>query len=190
MAGAAFGGEVRYHETLSFGAWSVPRKLKNSFPSHRTPESLLQKIIADSVSSAASGRVLSHAKRSHILFNLKAQYCSKERTTPCCCSEALETDPHLLWEPYYVCAPICATSYLKFLYHWCHARRISCPVIWSHSERSTSHEVSELSTFSSLLIFLLSYILITLCCDALSLFLSCYERPSFTPVHNCSNNYN
>jgi len=30
----------------------------------------------------------------------------------------------------------------------------------------------------------------TMCCDAVSLFLSCYERPSFTPLQNCSKNYN
>jgi len=51
--------------------------------SQKTPESLLQrKNIADSVSSAASGRVLSHAKRLHIFFNLKVQYCLRKNGPP------------------------------------------------------------------------------------------------------------
>jgi hypothetical protein len=159
MAGAAFGGEVRRHETLSSEAWNLPRKI---IPfSQKTLESLLQRnIFAGSVSLVANGRVLSHVKRSHTLFNLNVPYCVRQKAPP-----LVPVLRHL--NPILTFCSKHFTSVLQFAPRHtfsfcsiggCHMRRFSCPVIWSHLERSTNHVASERGIFSILLIFPFSYV--------------------------------
>jgi hypothetical protein len=162
--------------------------LGSSFPSHRKHLDFCYK---EELSSAVNGRVLSHAKRSHILFNLNVPYCVRKEAPP-----LVPVRRHLN-----LILTFCRnhfTSVLRFAPRHTfslvpHAPHLmpSNLVTFGEEYQSWSFGTWDFLYSPYISSLLRPHIFIsTMCCDAVSLFLSCYERPSFTPLQNCSKNYN